>query len=119
MPMAKAASRPPAGRGRDDHRPAAAGGVDGGDRRPEDDPGQAAGQGQQQRLGQELAAHVALCRAEARRRPISGRRSSTEITMTLAIPTPPTSRATAPSPSRSEVKRCWRPLARPARPTGG
>ncbi len=40
----------------------------------------------------------------ARRRPISERRSSTEITITLAIPTPPTSRATAPSPSSSAVK---------------
>ena len=33
-----------------------------------------------------------------RRRPISCRRSSTEITMVLATPTPPTSSATAPSP---------------------
>ena len=35
----------------------------------------------------------------ARRTPISPRRSSTEITITLVIPTPPTTRATAPSAS--------------------
>ena len=39
----------------------------------------------------------------ARRSPISERRSSTEITITLAIPTPPTSRATAPRPRNSAV----------------
>src|SRR6266540_2965119 len=38
-----------------------------------------------------------------RRRPISERRSSTEITMVLATPTPPTSNARAPSPSSSAV----------------
>ena len=35
----------------------------------------------------------------ARRTPISPRRSSTEITITLVMPTPPTTRATAPSAS--------------------
>src|SRR6266542_5796143 len=39
----------------------------------------------------------------ARRRPISDRRSRTEITMTLAMPTPPTSSATAPSPRNRVV----------------
>src|SRR6266540_3824294 len=39
----------------------------------------------------------------ARRRPISLRRSSTPITITLAMPTPPTSSATAPRPSSSEL----------------
>src|SRR5882757_6661494 len=39
-----------------------------------------------------------------RRRPISGRRSSTEITIVLATPTPPTSRATPPRPSRSALR---------------
>jgi len=38
-----------------------------------------------------------------RRRPISDRRSSTEITIVLATPTPPTSSATAPRPSSSPV----------------
>jgi hypothetical protein len=37
----------------------------------------------------------------ARRRPISARRSSTEITMVLATPMPPTSNATAASPRNS------------------
>ena len=48
-----------------------------------------------------------MCRfvaPSARRRPISERRSSTEMTITLAIPTPPTSSATAPSPRKSAVK---------------
>src|SRR5437588_4414311 len=40
----------------------------------------------------------------ARRKPISPRRSSTEITMMLAIPIAPTINATAPSPSSSVVK---------------
>ena len=44
----------------------------------------------------------------ARRRPISPRRSSTEITMMFAIPIAPTSSATAPRPSSSVVN--W-PLA--------
>ena len=44
----------------------------------------------------------------ARRRPISPRRSSTEITMMFAIPIAPTSSATAPSPSSRVVN--W-PLA--------
>ena len=38
-----------------------------------------------------------------RRRPISARRSSTEITIVFATPTPPTSRATAPTPSSRPV----------------
>ena len=49
---------------------------------------------------------VEMCRRvapSARRSPISERRSSTEITITLAMPTPPTSSATAPRPSSSEV----------------
>ena len=44
----------------------------------------------------------------ARRRPISPRRSSTEMTMMFAIPIAPTSSATAPRPSSSVVN--W-PLA--------
>ena len=44
----------------------------------------------------------------ARRRPISERRSRTEMTMTLAIPTLPTRRATAPRPSSSPL---YAPLA--------
>jgi hypothetical protein len=40
----------------------------------------------------------------ARRNPISERRSGTEITITLAIPTPPTSSATAPRPRNNDVK---------------
>ena len=39
----------------------------------------------------------------ARRTPISVRRSSTEMTITLAMPTPPTSRATPPRPSSRAV----------------
>src|SRR6516162_7365364 len=39
----------------------------------------------------------------ARRSPISRRRSMTEITMTLAMPSPPARMATAPSPSSSVV----------------
>ena len=39
----------------------------------------------------------------ARRRPISLRRSITAITITLAMPIPPTSRATAPRPRNSDV----------------
>ena len=39
----------------------------------------------------------------ARLTPISVRRSNTEITITLAIPMPPTSRATAPNPSSRPV----------------
>jgi hypothetical protein len=38
-----------------------------------------------------------------RRSPISDRRSSTEITIVFATPTPPTSSATAPRPSSSPV----------------
>ena len=44
----------------------------------------------------------------ARRRPISERRSRTEMTMTLAMPTPPTRRATAPRPRSSPL---YAPLA--------
>ncbi len=47
-----------------------------------------------------------MCRRvapSARRSPISERRSSTEMTITFAMPTPPTSSATAPSPRNSEV----------------
>src|SRR5262249_32690303 len=40
-----------------------------------------------------------LVAPRARRGPISPRRSSTEMTMTLATPTPPISSATAPRPS--------------------
>ena len=39
----------------------------------------------------------------ARRSPISVRRSSTDISITLAMPTPPTMSATAPSPRNSAV----------------
>src|SRR5207247_2068617 len=44
-----------------------------------------------------------LVAPNARRRPISVRRSSTAITIMLAIPTPPTRRATAPSPRSRAV----------------
>ena len=40
----------------------------------------------------------------ARRSPISERRSSTDMSMMLATPTPATNRATAASPRNSEVK---------------
>lgn len=61
-------------------------------------------QGEQQGLSEELDADVAAVAPIARRRPISPLRSKTDMTMTLAIPTPPTSRATAPSPRNSEEK---------------
>src|SRR4051794_10988766 len=44
-----------------------------------------------------------LVAPSARRRPISERRSSTEMTMMLATPTPATSNATAPSPRNRSV----------------
>jgi hypothetical protein len=47
---------------------------------------------------------AATCRARApsaRRRPISARRSSTEITIVFAMPTPPTTSATAPRARKS------------------
>ena len=46
-------------------------------------------------------------RPSARRRPISERRSSTEMTITLAMPTPPTSSATAPRPRNTAVSVLW------------
>jgi hypothetical protein len=54
----------------------------------------------------------------ARRRPISPRRSSTEITMMLPMPIPPTSTATAPRPRNSPV-RAVRAAARAARMLDG
>src|SRR5207245_3762144 len=45
-----------------------------------------------------------LVAPRARRRPISERRSSTEITMMLATPTAPTSKATAPRPRNRPLK---------------
>ena len=45
-----------------------------------------------------------LVAPSARRRPISQRRSSTEMTMMLATPTAPTSRATAPRPRNRTLK---------------
>ena len=60
--------------------------------------------GQQHRLDQELAATWRRVAPRARRTPISARRSSTEMTITLAMPTPPTSRATAPRPSSRAVR---------------
>ena len=47
-----------------------------------------------------------------RRSPISERRSSTEMTITFAIPTPPTSSATAPSPRKSDGEGALRRRAR-------
>ena len=49
------------------------------------------------------AGRAAWWRPRARRTPISVRRSSTAITITLAMPIPPTSRATPPRPSSSAV----------------
>ena len=56
-----------------------------------------------------------------RRRPISARRSRTEMTMVLATPIPPTSSATAPSPTSSPVNAssvaCWAASASEGRET--
>ena len=89
--------------GHDDHPPLAAG-VGRGDERAEHHAGEPAARrraaptrtGTARRRG-------GASRPSARRSPTSERRSSTEITMTLAIPTPPTSSATAPRPRNSDV----------------
>ena len=82
------------------------------DGRAEPDADHTAGPGEQHRLGEELAADVAAVAPSARRRPISLRRSITAMTITLAMPMPPTSSATAPSPRNSDVNACWpRPRA--------
>ena len=54
----------------------------------------------------------------ARRKPISPRRSRTEITMMLAMPTPPTRMATAPRP-RNNPENAARAAARAARMLDG
>ena len=59
-----------------------------------------------------------LVAPSARRTPISVRRSSTEITITLAMPTPPTRRATAPRPSSSAVS-AWSVAARASSASDG
>jgi hypothetical protein len=59
-----------------------------------------------------------LLAPSARRKPISARRSSTEITMMLPMPTPPTSTATAPRPRNRPVK-AVRAAARAARMLDG
>ena len=64
-PIAKAAARPPGpGNGGDDGRPVFGVGVDGGGDDPERDAGEAAEQGEQDRLGEELGADVAFGGAE-------------------------------------------------------
>src|SRR5260370_1448882 len=92
------------GFGRDDEELAVALGVDGGGGGADGDSRRAAGQGRQDRLGQELDADLAAGGAQRRRSPISERRSRTEMTMMLATPIAPTSGATAPSP-RNRVSR--------------
>jgi hypothetical protein len=55
-------------------------------------------------FGQELGGDAARVAPSARRRPILLRRSSTEMTIRLAIPIAPTSRATAPRPRKRAVE---------------
>ena len=64
---------------------------DGGDRRARGQAGGAASGAEDEGLGEELGGDM------------PARRSSTAITMTLAIPMPPTSSATAPRPRNSVV----------------
>jgi hypothetical protein len=92
--MTMAAARHPR---RHDDRPGLGEGVPGGDQDSEQHAADAAQRGQQQRLGQELGADLPLVVPSDRRRPISARRSSTEITIVFATPTPPASRATPPA----------------------
>lgn len=55
------------------------------------------------RLGEDLGADLPAGGPGARRRPSSPRRSMRAMTIALATPTPPTSSATAPRPSRRPV----------------
>jgi hypothetical protein len=73
-------------------------GVDGGGCGAEGDPDGAAEESEQNSFGEELGADGLLVAPRARRRPISERRSRTEMIMMLATPTAPTRRATAPRP---------------------
>jgi hypothetical protein len=95
--MRTAAASPPAQTpGRDHGGPALGVRVDGGGHDPGAGPGRAAEQRQQDGLGQELDPDPARGRPECPEQPISLRRSSSEMTMTFATPTVPTSNATEP-----------------------
>ena len=77
---------------------AVAAGVGGGGGGADGDAGRAAGQGQQDGLGEELGADLAAGGAQGAAQADLVRRSRTEMTMMLATPMAPTSRATAPRP---------------------
>ena len=83
-------------------------GVDGGGGGAGQDADRAAGQREQDRLGQELDPDLAAGGAQGAAQPDLRRRSRTEMIMMLATPTAPTSSATAPRP-RNRVSKA--PLA--------
>jgi hypothetical protein len=65
-----------------------------------EDADEAADESKEYRLTEELGPDLTLVAPSARRRPISERRSRTEMIMVLATPTAPTIRATTPSPRK-------------------
>ena len=91
------------GHGRDLHGPLLGRRVDNGGCLPMMVPASPPMSRQEERFSQELLGDVSAGGTERRRRPISERRSRTEMTMTLAMPTPPTRSATAPSPRNSPL----------------
>jgi hypothetical protein len=72
---------------------------------PDDGAGNAAGEGDDDRLGEKLQLDLALVAPRALRMPISRTRARTPASMMFMMPTPPTARVTKDTATSSRVRR--------------